>query len=152
MKTTTTTTTTKKTKQKKLQIKTHKLMNKLKFVSEENWNISTIARNETKRESTFKQKRSGSLGWTKLFLVPTQLVYRRLWNIVSCLLNLGDKISLARGGSRGGGGRGPPPPYVLLVIILLYINFRPSKLPTVPLAFSLISCPPPPPPHQYIYI
>ena len=33
-----------------------------------------------------------------------------------------------------------PPPY-----ILLYINVRPPKLPTVPLAFSLISCPPPPP-------
>ena len=30
--------------------------------------------------------------------------------------------------------------------ILLYINIRPPKLPTVPLEFSLISCPPPPPP------
>ena len=51
-----------------------------------------------------------------------------------------DKSSLCgRSGfplSRGGcGPRG--------VIILLYINFRPPKLPTVPLAFSLISCPSP---------
>ena len=40
----------------------------------------------------------------------------------------------------GGGGGG-----VVRVIILLYIKFRPPKLPTVTLAFSLISCPPPPP-------
>ena len=41
---------------------------------------------------------------------------------------------MIRGGSRGGGGgRG----------ILFYINFRLPKLPTFPLAFSLISCPHP---------
>ena len=41
-----------------------------------------------------------------------------------------------------GPGARTPPPQRLRVIILLYINFRPPNLPTVPLAFSLISCPP----------
>ena len=41
------------------------------------------------------------------------------------------------GGGGGGGGQD-----ILRVIILLYINFRPPKLPTVPLTVSLISYPP----------
>ena len=42
----------------------------------------------------------------------------------------------------GGGCVWARAPLILGVLILLYINFRPPKLPTVHLAFSLISCPP----------